>query len=175
MNELTTDTNAQNRTTYQPSRAARKLLEVLLNPEHRYKSVTEVCKLAGISRDSYYRLFADQRFVCFYTSEAKKLVKAAQGPVVNAAIKSAVRGNPQNIKTVLSMAGLFKEKSGLVINPDKEGNAKPVRIQTDMELAVKLCRILFSNPKVVEHIQARLKERNGESTSQVDMTDENRP
>ena len=37
----------------------KKLLEVLINPEHYGKSVTEKCRIAGISRDSYYRLMKE--------------------------------------------------------------------------------------------------------------------
>jgi hypothetical protein len=174
MNELATNNSTQNLTTYLPSRAGRKLLEILLNPEHRFKTTTEVCKLAGISRDRYYDLLKDKRFICHYTKESQKLVKMSQGPIVNALIKSAVRGNPQNLKTALTMADLYKEKTGLVINPDADGNPQPVRIQSDMELAVKVARlihILLSNPKVRETIEARLKSRENGITEGTDGLD----
>lgn len=40
---------------------------------------------------------------------------------------------------------------------------QPIRVQTDMEIAVKIARILFNNEKIIEIIQARL--RGGEQES----------
>jgi hypothetical protein len=153
-NELTTKNSTQNQTTYLPSRAARKLLEVLLNPEFRYKSVAEICKVADISRDSYYHLAHDKDFMCHYTRESQRLVRMHQVPMVSALVKSAVRGNPQNLK--MAMTGLYQEKTGVVINPNAAGEPRPITVRSDMEIAVKIARIFFSNPKIMEIIQARI-------------------
>jgi len=85
----------------------------------------------------------------------------AQGPMVNALVKSAIRGNPQTLKIGLTMADLYKEKTGLVINPDADGQPRPIRFQTDLEIAVKLARILFGNKQVVEYVMAKMKGTNG--------------
>ena len=165
MSELTTKSEGQKGTSYEPNRVARKLLEILLNPEHRFKSVQEVCDLANIDRKTYYRLFHNKDFVCHYTRESQKLVKAAQGPIVNASIKSAIRGNPQHTKILLTMAGMYQEKTGLIINPDANGNPQPIQLKSDMELAVKVARLahlLFNNPQVMALIQ----EQNGDTTTQ---------
>ena len=163
--------NSQKVSAYQPTRAARKLLEVLLNPEHRFKTKTEQCLLAKISRERYRQLFHNKDFMCHYTRESQKLVKMAQGPMVSALVKSAVRGNPQNLKVGLAMAGMYHDKIGLAVNPDADGNPQPVRFQTDMEIAVKLARILFGNKQVVEYVMARIK--NGTNTT--DNTGAERP
>ncbi len=39
---------------YEPTVAEKKLLEVLINPEHLGKNVTELCNLANVSRNKYY-------------------------------------------------------------------------------------------------------------------------
>ncbi|MNW61554.1 hypothetical protein D3C74_396230 [compost metagenome] len=46
-----------------PTRSEQALLEALLNPEHRIKSVTDVCKIAKVDRTTYYRAFAKPEFV----------------------------------------------------------------------------------------------------------------
>jgi hypothetical protein len=79
--------------------------------------------------------------------------------MVSALVKSAVRGNPQNLKTALAMADLYKEKMGMVLNPDANGNPQPVQLKSDMELAVKFARaahLLLSNPQVAKLIQDKL-------------------
>ena len=157
---ISNDHNGQKPTLYRPKGVARKLLDVLLNPEHRFKSVSEICRIAKIGRDSYYRLGHDKDFVCYYTQESQRFVKMHQGPMVGALVKSAVRGNPQNLRVALMMANLHKEKGGLTLNPDADGMPQPVRFQTDMEIAVKLARILFGNKQVVEYVMARIKNGN---------------
>lgn len=151
---------------YQPSRAARKLLEVLLNPEHRFKTKTEQCQLAKISRERFRQLLLDKDFMCHYTREAQRLVKGSQGAMVNALVKSAVRGNPQNLKVGLAMAGMYHDKIGLgvTVNPDADGNPQPVQLKGDMEIAVKVARlihIMFSNPKVKAMILEKMRGMNG--------------
>jgi len=159
--ELTTKSEAEKSKAYTPTRCGRKLLEVLLNPEHRFKSKGEICALAKISPRRYYDLHHDKDFMCHYTRESQKLVRMAQGPMVNALVKSAIRGNPQTLKIGLTMADLYKEKTGLVINPDADGQPRPIRFQTDLEIAVKLARILFGNKQVVEYVMAKMKGTNG--------------
>lgn len=39
---------------YKPTAAEKRLLEVLINPDYLGKNVTELCNLAGISRNKYY-------------------------------------------------------------------------------------------------------------------------
>jgi hypothetical protein len=157
--EIVEKTDTHEATTYRPNPAGRKLLEVLLNPEHRFKPVTEICVLAKINRRTYYRLAHDKKFMCHYKSESQRFVRMSQGPMVSALVKSAVRGNPQNLKTALAMADLYKEKMGMVLNPDANGNPQPVQLKSDMELAVKFARaahLLLSNPQVAKLIQDKL-------------------
>jgi len=99
----------QNATEYRPTTGELKLLEVLLNPEFRNKSVTEICSIAGVSRQTYYRAFEKPQFVALYESRAKDLVRAAVGPVINAFVKAAKEGSYPHGKVILEMAGLYAE------------------------------------------------------------------
>ena len=103
----------QNATEYRPTTGELKLLEVLLNPEMRNKSVTEICTIAGVSRQTYYRAFEKPQFVALYESRAKDLVRAAVGPIINAFIKAAKEGSYTHGKVILEMAGLYVEPKKL--------------------------------------------------------------
>lgn len=112
--------NEQETKIFTPSATERKLLDVLLNPEHRLKSVTEICELAGTSRKAYYRAFEREDFAEYYREECEELVKRAIGPVVNACVAAACRGSAPHAKMVLGMAGMYSEKQDVRIL-DKNG------------------------------------------------------
>jgi len=90
------------------------LIEVMLNPDNRMKSITDICKIANCTRTTYYESFSKAGFKAIYESKAKELVKNAVGPVINAFIKEAVRGSYPHGKTLLEMAGMHTE--GLQVN-----------------------------------------------------------
>jgi hypothetical protein len=106
--------NLQNITEYQPTEKEKMILEVLLNPDNRTKSISDICKAAGCSRPVYYEAFDKPGFKAIYETKSKELVKHAIGPVINAFIKEAVRGSYPHGKTLLEMAGMHTE--GLQVN-----------------------------------------------------------
>jgi hypothetical protein len=114
-------TNSEN--TYNPTKAEQALLDVLLNPENRMKSVTDVCKVAKIDRVTYYRSFAKPEFVALYQQRSIDLIKQHVAPVINTFVREAQRGSFQHGKVLLEMAGVYTEKlehSGQVnTNTDK--------------------------------------------------------
>ena len=101
----------------------RGLLETLLNPEHRLKPVEEICRISGCCKNVYYDAFKKDGFVKIYTTESKQLVSKALGPIINASIRQALRGDSAHTKILLSMEGVYADKH---IFPDKEGNPQPV-------------------------------------------------
>ena len=119
--------NLQNPTTYQPTTAEQKLLEVLLNPEFRGKSKTEICQIAGISRQTYYDAFKKPEFVAYYEARARDLVREAVGPVVNAFVKEAKKGSYPHGKVVLEMAGLYAEPKNVNFNATLSTVAEELR------------------------------------------------
>lgn len=98
--------------TYRLTPSAKKLYIVLIDPENVGKSVTEVCRIAGVSRETYYRLYRDERFVELVKDTSINLVKDKIGDVVNATYKYALgeKGH-QDRKMLLTMSGLYAEKS----------------------------------------------------------------
>lgn len=105
------NTSLQCLTEYRLSDKERALLEVLLNPEHRTKSITDICKVAGISRPTYYSVMEKPEFKAIYEDKTKDLIKQAIGPVVNTFVREALRGSFQHGKVILEMAGLYSEKT----------------------------------------------------------------
>jgi hypothetical protein len=92
------------------------LLEVLLNPENRMKSVTEVCKLAKIERMTYYRAFQKPEFVEIYKSRSMDLVKQSLASILNTFVREAQRGSIQHGKVLLEMTGIYSESSNVKLS-----------------------------------------------------------
>jgi len=101
----------QNVTDYKPSRSEKKLLEALMNPANRLKAIVEICNIAKVSRQSYYRSFGKPEFVFYYSKQSAALVKRYIGQVMNAFIREAVRGSFQHGKVILEMAEVYAERS----------------------------------------------------------------
>jgi len=99
--------------------ARERLLEMLINPEHLGKNVTELCNLAEISRNSYYKFMNEPEFVELINKTSLDMVKAKMGDVVNATYKYALgeKGH-QDRKLLLTMAGLYTDKQEVDMNAD---------------------------------------------------------
>ena len=52
----------QNSTKYKPTEKEKALLEVLINPDYRMKSITDICRAAKCTRNIYYNAFAKEEF-----------------------------------------------------------------------------------------------------------------
>lgn len=107
-----------NTTGYTPTPKEYNILEVLLNPEHRMKSITDICRIALCSRTVYYEAFAKPEFRALYEAKAKDLVKQSIAPILNTFVREALKGNFNHGKLLLEMAGLYVEKQRLDIAGD---------------------------------------------------------
>jgi len=105
---------------YDVTEAGKALLEVVASPEARTMNVTQICQAAGISRDSYYRLFKDERFVNAYTELCRAMLLSAAAPAAQALAAQAAIGDTLAIKMVLEMAGLYSPAATLNINQEVE-------------------------------------------------------
>jgi hypothetical protein len=97
----------QNETQARLTRKERELLNVLVDPQSRFLTVTDICRKARCSRDTYYRAFEKPQFVEEYKRQSKKLAIKHLGPVMNAFVSQACRGSYQHGKAILEMAGIF--------------------------------------------------------------------
>jgi hypothetical protein len=85
-----------------------RLLEVLVNPENRFKSVTELCHLARCSRRVYYKAYNDPEFRNVQEDLAIMLIKQSVISSIHALQREAARGSFQHIEKVLQLAGVDK-------------------------------------------------------------------
>jgi hypothetical protein len=143
----------QKETKYKPTVAQQRLLEVLLNPEHRLKYVTEICAIASCGRKVYYNAFKNQDFVDHYMSESKRMISKAYAGIINASIRQALRGDATHAKMLLNMTGDYVDKMAF---PDKHGNPQPVGTTINNNTVLlnpleRATRIAFILQKAIEY------------------------
>lgn len=99
---------------YKPTPAENRLLNVVLDTDNVGKNVTELCNLAGISRNKYYEAMHNEQFKELITETSVDLIKGRLGDVINATIKySLEEKGHQDRKMLLTMAGLYKDKQDI--------------------------------------------------------------
>ncbi len=113
----------QNFTDYKLTEKEKNLLEVLISPENRMKSITDICKLAKCSRPVYYEAFSKPGFVEIYKQRSMDMVKQSVASVLNTFIREAQRGSFQHGKVLLEMAGIYTEKSDVNLSGTLETEA----------------------------------------------------
>ena len=114
---------------YVPTKTELRLLETLLNPASRLKSVTDICKEARISRVTYYALFKRPDFCKLYRESAVDMILQAIAPMVHALLREAKRGNAQHLKMALEIAGVYVEKREVTTETYSE-RIKRIRAQS---------------------------------------------
>ena len=105
------------------TKAEERLLETMLNPGNIGKSITELCEIAGINRQYYYKIIEKDHFKRLLNKTATELIKDKLLPVVNATLKYALneKGH-QDRKLILTMANLYADKTENVnINTELTG------------------------------------------------------
>lgn len=119
MDEKNTQINA-----YQPSVAETKLLEILSNPEHADKNITEICKLADISRTAYYQIMKRPEFIKFKNDAILNMLQIKSGSLINATYKFATtKANcTSDRKILLTMLGMYTEKTDNTVHGDINAN-----------------------------------------------------
>lgn len=120
----------QNLTNNSLTLSEEKLIEVLTNPENRMKSITDICKIAKISRTTYYESFSKKYFRDEYNKRSKELVKQSVGSVINTFIKEAQRGSFQHGKVLLEMANMYTEK---VESNNKNDSTIRIKLEGDLK------------------------------------------
>lgn len=102
--------NQQTQTEYTPTQKEKALLEVLLNPEFRMKSITDICKAAKCSRNVYYDAFEKPEFRELVKKKSKELVEHALPAMINTFVKQGLRGSYPHGKVILEMGGIYTER-----------------------------------------------------------------
>jgi hypothetical protein len=97
---------------YKPTAKEKKLIDVLCDPAHRYKNITQICQVAGISREAYYKMFRKPQFVAYYNRVQFEVVKQNIAKVLAATIEFAISDPKchQDRKMLLEMGNMYTEK-----------------------------------------------------------------
>lgn len=149
----------QNYTEYQPTEKEKILLELLLTPEHRTKSITEICRLACCTRTIYYDAFKKPAFNALYESKTRELVKQSIGPVINTFVREALRGSFQHGKVILEMAGLYSEKSTLELTGE-------VNILTPEDRQRRIDELQSARNQIIEAVRTTYQLESGNTDSE---------
>jgi hypothetical protein len=102
--------------TYVMTAGETKLIQAMLNPENIGISVVDLCKAAGLSRDTFYTAMKKPEFVKLYQETAMSMIKNETYPLIKVGLREAKRGSFQHWKVLLEMAGLYSEKSTIDVN-----------------------------------------------------------
>lgn len=161
LKKSTNNKNRQKSTEFRPTVAEKRLLEVLLNPEHRLSNVSEVCRVAKCSRDIYYAAFKKDEFVKYFKKESCKLVDRAHAAIINASIRQAVRGDSAHTKILLSMAGSYEDRHAFI---GKDGKPQDINNQnslSEIEMATRVAYILEKGFKRQKEAEEKKKDASG--------------
>ena len=113
---------------YTLTAAEQRLLEVLVNPANVGLSVTEKCKLANISRTTYYDLMQKPEFLQALNKTALLLIRDRVADVLNATYKFAMQSrNHQDRKLLLELFDLYANKQKVEVSGD---NGEPIKLAT---------------------------------------------
>lgn len=97
---------------YKPTAAEKRLLEALVNPNSVGLPVQDLCNLANISRNTYYKTMRNSDFVKLVNDTTLDLIKGKVSDVLNASYTFALTEKGfQDRKILLQMAGLLVEKT----------------------------------------------------------------
>lgn len=88
-----------------------RLLEVMAEPTTlRKRKIVDICKEAGVSRQTYYSAVADPEFQELLKKMTKQLVSPHLPQLINAYVKYALGGSVKHGDALLKMSGLLEDK-----------------------------------------------------------------
>lgn len=123
---------------YTPSPSEIKLIEVLSDPKNLTKSITAKCKLAGISRQTYYDIMKKPEFLEYYNKLIYESLKSRIAEVIEACYKFGIteKSCHADRKILLQMAGFYKDEQNINVKQQTE-----VCDATEEELREALAKI----------------------------------
>jgi len=93
---------------YEITEAGCRLLDVVKDPTARTMSITDICKVADISRTTYYTLYKDQAWLNAYMDACKTACITAAMPTMQTVAGKAIAGDMAAAAMILQMTGLHQ-------------------------------------------------------------------
>ncbi len=97
--------------TYLPTKAEERLLAAKLDPENRLKTVVELCRIAKISRETFYTAFRKEGFRKLYREVVASIFERDAAEVAHSVVREAKRGSAQHAKMSLEISGVYQPKN----------------------------------------------------------------
>lgn len=115
---------------YRPTKAEKKLLEALVNPDNMGINVEDLCAVAKISKNTYYVAMKKPEFVKLVNETTLELVKGKVSDVLNASYLYALTEKGfQDRKMILTIAGIYVDKSQTELSGSVDMNERSKEIQ----------------------------------------------
>ena len=111
---------------WQLSPAGAALLDVMLDPAYRFKNISEKCDIAGISRDSYYRLQAQEGFKNALVDGSKAILVSYAPGCAHSMGEAGLRGDFQSAKEILKQSGVADDVIDLNVHQDNKPSLKDI-------------------------------------------------
>ena len=141
----------------------KRLLEVLHEAEK--ETVEQICKKAGISRDTYYRYIKDPKFQEILTQSSVNACLARTPKIVRTLLDTAENGdsrqNIQAIRTALEFAGFLKSGNSQTVNVGVQaGETTTATYANDQEALEDIETSIKELQGYAQEIKARLNNNN---------------
>jgi len=107
---------------YKPTNAEKKLLDVMLQPDNFKKNVTEICEIAGVSRETYYDSLKKQEFVNLIPNTVLQIISGHTIQLINATLKAALSGSFNDRKLLLEMSGIVPRTPSVALQQNTVNN-----------------------------------------------------
>lgn len=117
---------------YRPTPKQAQLLEVLLDPESQFMTVTAICEKASISRDMYYETMKKPEFSQLLSNLTRSYLESKVPVLMQHGVREALaghQGSPQYWKALMQMAGHLKtgKEAEVAIGENEDGPMIRVR------------------------------------------------
>lgn len=88
-----------------------QMAEMLANPESEYKTVSDMCRELGISRNTYYsKWLQDKKFTEYVDKLITRYTDSELADVWRALIKQCTAGNVNAIKLFFELKGKYRQQ-----------------------------------------------------------------
>jgi hypothetical protein len=132
---------AKNVTQSELTKAEIRLIDTLIDPNNRLKTVQQICDISRCKPRTYYRAFEKEYFIQELQRRSRQIAVRHVGQTMAAFVREAQRGSYQHGKVILEMSGVYTERKEVTGK-----NGGPIQVDdvglTDEERAQRIATIL---------------------------------
>ena len=139
---------------YIPTPVQATLLKALCECPAGTRRVEDICRVAKISLDSYYRSMRDPNFRKAYYSVLMDSLTVKAGKVIDSVFKYGTENAKchSDRKMMLEMLGLYEKKQKVDINKKEMNVSINMKKTTTEELKQLMKELVKSDPKLLEEL-----------------------